>query len=71
MTVRFSTQQINRQGLNGLLDVQAAAVKTQQQISTGKRVLTPGDDPIAAARILQLSQELELNARYNTNAGVH
>jgi len=69
MTVRFSTQQINRQGLNGLLDVQAAAVKTQQQISTGKRVLTPGDDPIAAARILQLSQELELNARYNTNAG--
>lgn len=69
MTVRFSTQQINRQGLNGLLDVQSAATKTQQQISTGKRVLTPGDDPIAASRILQLSQELELNSRYNTNAG--
>lgn len=69
MTVRFSTLQINRQGLNGLLDVQAAATKTQQQISTGKRVLTPGDDPIAASRILQLSQELELNARYSANAG--
>jgi flagellar hook-associated protein 3 FlgL len=68
MTVRFSTLQIHRQGLNGLLDVQAAATKTQQQISTGKRVLTPGDDPIAASRILQLSQELELNARYSTNA---
>lgn len=68
MTVRFSTLQINRQGLNGLLDVQAAATKTQQQISTGKRVLTPGDDPISASRILQLSQELELNARYETNA---
>ncbi|MFK7862708.1 MAG: flagellar hook-associated protein FlgL [Pseudohongiellaceae bacterium] len=68
MTVRFSSLQINRQGVNGLLDVQAAAVKTQEQISTGKRVLTPGDDPIAASRILQLSQELELNARYETNA---
>jgi flagellar hook-associated protein 3 FlgL len=69
MTVRFSSLQINRQGLNGLLDVQSAASKTQQQISSGKRVLTPGDDPIAAARILQLSQELKLNALYNSNAG--
>lgn len=68
MTVRFSTLQINRQGLNGLLDVQAAATKTQQQISTGKRVSTAGDDPIAASKILQLSQELEINARYTTNA---
>ncbi len=68
MTVRFSSLQINRQGLNGLLDVQGAVSKTQQQISSGKRVLTPGDDPIAAARILQLSQELKLNALYNSNA---
>lgn len=68
MTVRFSTLQINRQGLNGLLDVQSAATRTQQQIATGKRVLTPGDDPVAATRILQLTQELELNARYDTNA---
>lgn len=68
MTVRFSTLQINRQGLNGLLDVQAAATKTQQQISTGKRVLTPGDDPIAATRILQLSRELNLNSLYTNNA---
>ncbi len=69
MSVRFSSLQINRQGLNGLLDVQSAASKTQQQISSGKRVLTPGDDPVAAARILQLSQELKLNALYNSNAG--
>lgn len=69
MTVRFSSMQINRQGLNGLLDIQSAASKTQQQISSGKRVLTPGDDPIAATRILQLSQELKLNALYDNNAG--
>ncbi|NKB31956.1 MAG: flagellar hook-associated protein 3 [Pseudomonadales bacterium] len=68
MSVRFSTIQIHNQGLNSLLDVQSSVNKTQQQIATGKRVLTPGDDPVAATRIFQLTQELELNALYNNNA---
>jgi flagellar hook-associated protein 3 FlgL len=60
---------MNRQGLNGLLDAQSSASKRQQQISSGKRVLTPADDPIAAGRILQLSQELKLNTLFDNNAG--
>jgi flagellar hook-associated protein 3 FlgL len=68
MSVRFSSYQIYKQGLNSLLDVQNAVSKTQQQISTGKRVLTPGDDPVASTRILALTQELKLNALYNNNA---
>ena len=68
MTIRFSSMQMHQQGLNRLLDVQRSANRTQQQIATGRRVLTPGDDPIAATRILQLTQELELNALYNNNA---
>lgn len=68
MSVRFSSYQIHQQGLNALLDVQKAVSITQQQISTGRQVLTPGDDPVAASRILALTQELELNALYNNNA---
>ncbi len=68
MSVRFSSYQIHQQGLNALLDVQKAVTKTQQQISTGRQVLTPGDDPVASSRILALTQELELNALYNNNA---
>jgi flagellar hook-associated protein 3 FlgL len=68
MTIRFSTFQLYNSGLQSMLDLQGAASKTQQQIATGKRVLTPGDDPIASTRILQLTQELELNALYTNNA---
>ena len=68
MPVRFSSSQIYKQGLNSMLDVQSTVTKTQQQISTGKKVLTPGDDPVASTRILALSQELKLNALYNNNA---
>ncbi len=69
MSIRLSSLQMHQQGINSLLDVQRSANRTQQQIATGKRILTPGDDPIAATRILQLTQELELNALYNNNAG--
>ncbi|KZY87265.1 flagellar biosynthesis protein FlgL, partial [Oleiphilus sp. HI0072] len=41
--------------------------KTQLQISTGKKVLTPADDPVASTRILELNQELELNSQFQRN----
>lgn len=67
MSVRLSTLQIHSTGLRGLLDVQKAVSNTQQQIASNKRVLTPGDDPIASTRILALSQELALNKQYDSN----
>ncbi|MDX1489663.1 MAG: flagellar hook-associated protein FlgL [Pseudohongiellaceae bacterium] len=67
MTIRLSTLQIHSTGLRGLLDVQKAVSNTQQQIASNKRVLTPGDDPIASTRILALRQELALNNQYNSN----
>lgn len=67
MTIRLSTFQIHNTGLNGLLDMQKAVSKTQEQIASNKRVLSPGDDPIATTRILALNQELALNKQYNSN----
>ncbi|MEX0739747.1 MAG: flagellar hook-associated protein FlgL [Pseudohongiella sp.] len=67
MTVRLSTSQIYNRGLNAMLDVQKAANRTQEQISTNKRVLSPADDPIAAARILQLRQEKANTNQFNNS----
>lgn len=67
MSIRLSTQQIQTTGLNGLLDVQKAVSKTQEQIAANKRVLTPADDPVASSRILSLNQELAVNKQYTSN----
>jgi len=67
MMNRISLTQIFSRGLSGILNVQNQVVKTQEQIATGKRVLTPADDPIAAARILQLESEQARTAQYQKN----
>lgn len=64
---RISLTQLFSQGLRGILDVQSETAKTQQQVSTGKRVLTPADDPVAAARILQLETQQGQISQYQKN----
>ncbi|WP_068553368.1 flagellar hook-associated protein FlgL, partial [Oleiphilus sp. HI0086] len=65
--MRISTQQLFNRGLEAIQDVQSDQQKTQLQISTGKKVLTPADDPVASTRILELNQELELNSQFQRN----
>ena len=63
--MRISTLQSYNKGLNSILDSQTQVSKTQQQVSTGRRVLTPADDPIAATKILQLQQD-DFQLQYQT-----
>lgn len=65
--MRIATLQSFNTGLNGILDNQSSVNKTQQQVSTGRRVLTPADDPIAATKILQLQQDQALRDQYDRN----
>jgi flagellar hook-associated protein 3 FlgL len=65
--MRLSTLQSFNKGLNSILDNQAQVNKTQQQVSTGRRVLTPADDPIAATKILQLQQDQALRDQFGKN----
>jgi len=65
--MRVATMQQYSTGLNGILKNQEEVNKTQQQVSTGRRVLTPADDPIASTKILQLQQDLALNEQYSRN----
>lgn len=65
--MRISTQMLFENGANRLGELQTSLVKTQLQISTGKRILTPSDDPVAAARALEVGQHQALNTQYGRN----
>ncbi len=42
--------------------------RLQEQLSTGRKILTPADDPIASARILDLNQTASINSQYTVNS---
>lgn len=63
----ISTLQLFRQGVNGMLDQQDALLKTQLQLSSGKRVQNPADDPTAATHVLGLTETLSITEQYQTN----
>lgn len=65
--MRISTQQIFDGGAARMGDVQTALAKLQQQIASGRRMLSPSDDPVAAARALEIAQSQSINAQYADN----
>ena len=67
MADRLSTYWIFNRPVQDMLGLQQQLNKTQEQISTGKRILTPADDPVGAARVLQLNQEVALMDQYERN----
>lgn len=67
--MRISTQTLFDNGAARIADAQAALYKTQQQVAADRRLLTPADDPVAAARALEVTQSQSLNTQYGTNRG--
>ncbi|KRW70188.1 flagellar biosynthesis protein FlgL [Pseudomonas sp. TTU2014-105ASC] len=65
--MRISTVQAFNNGVAGLQRNYANATRTQEQISTGNRILTPADDPVASVRLLQLEQQQNVLTQYNSN----
>jgi len=65
--MRLSSNTIYETGTNLMLQQQEALIKTQQQLSTGRRILTPSDDPISSAQALNISQAAALNDQYSVN----
>jgi flagellar hook-associated protein 3 FlgL len=52
-----------------MLDQQAALLRTQQQLSTGRRMLAPSDDPIAASQALAVRTAESRAEQYAENQG--
>lgn len=67
--MRVSTAQIYDVGNRGMSRNQVDLLKLQNQMSTGRKMLTPSDDPIASAQSLVLTQSKEVSAQYLRNQG--
>lgn len=65
--MRISTLQAFNNGVAGLQRNYANVTRTQEQISTGNRILTPADDPVASVRLLQLEQQQNVLTQYSDN----
>ena len=65
--MRISTTMLYDMGASRISEAQGTMVKTQQQISTGRRILTPSDDPIGSARALELAQGKSVNEQFAVN----
>lgn len=66
--MRVATTTIYQLGAQGLQRHMSDQARLQNQLSTGRKVLTPADDPIASSRILDISQAQALNEQYKTNS---
>lgn len=65
--MRISTKTIYEMGSARISDLQVAQARLQQQASTGRRILTPADDPVASARALVVAQSFAMNEQFSTN----
>lgn len=65
--MRVSTLNLYNSASNQLNNLQSAMARTQNQLSTNRRILTPADDPVASARALEVSQSQGMNTQFATN----
>ncbi|MES9943749.1 MAG: flagellar hook-associated protein 3 [gamma proteobacterium symbiont of Ctena orbiculata] len=65
---RVSTSMLFDRGINSMLQRQSEVSRAQMQISTGKRILTPKDDPPGAAYVLDLRTSITQVEQYQNNA---
>lgn len=65
--MRISSNTIFDSNVAALNQQQARLLQTQQQITSGRRLLTAADDPVAATRALEISQSDATNTQYASN----
>lgn len=68
--MRISTQQVFNSSLRFMLEQQSGVMRTQEQVSTGLKILTPSDDAAAAVKISDLESNLSVLQQYRDNASL-
>lgn len=68
MISRIPDRTINDRTLADLHAIRSAMDSTRAQLSSGRRILRPSDDPAGAATALQLKASMAANERYTKNA---
>jgi flagellar hook-associated protein 3 FlgL len=67
--MRVSTNQVQQLAVESMLQQQAKVSKTQLQVSSGRRILTPSDDPAGSTNLLGLNEVISKTEQYQRNAG--
>ena len=65
--MRISTNQLYDQNIRAIMDNQSGLADTQQQLSTGKKINRPSDDPVGTAKVLRMTEELASLEQYQRN----
>lgn len=65
--MRLSTSMMYTNGLNGILGQESDMNRLVEQIGSGRKNLTPADDPLAASLAIGVAQTQSMNAAYAMN----
>jgi flagellar hook-associated protein 3 FlgL len=65
--MRVTNKMLSNSYLNDMKANMANLRKIQQQLTTGKEIRKPSDDPFKVARTMQLHTNIETNKQYNEN----
>lgn len=65
--MRISTSTLFTEGVTAMQQMQSNLARTNLQIATGQRMLSPADDPAAAARAIELNQSDASNTQLANN----
>lgn len=65
--MRIATSMIFDAGVANINKQWSQLQHLQQQVATGRRLLAPSDDPVAAARALEVTQSQDILTQYATN----
>ncbi len=65
--MRISSNQIHQVAVNAMLDQQSKLSDTQKQVATGERISSAADDPVAAARIVDIQQSIDNFDQYQSS----
>ncbi len=65
--MRISTNTLYELGVSAIQQRTADLIKTQQQLASGRRILSPSDDPVGSSQALELSQSLNVTEQYKKN----
>ncbi len=64
---RISTSQMQTTAINSMLKQHETLNRTQQQVATGKKIFKPSEDPVAAARVVNLKDTLASIDQFQAN----
>lgn len=65
--MRISTNTLFDLGVNSINSQLAELVRTQQQVASGRRILTPSDDPVASSAVVETERSLNITTQHLQN----